>query len=244
MTLSIECLNLLRSLQLLDLFTKLGAKNFLLCPGSRSAPLAIAAGILYEKGLINLFNSIDERSAAFHALGISSASGEISVVITTSGTAVANLLPATVEADKSCKSIILITADRPYRLKNCGSNQTVNQEDFLVSVCRSNLSTNLNGIHKDDDQKIENLIFKIKEQILKFPGPFHLNIPFEKPLTISPENKKKVLEIFELLYLKKFPKLNKLEQNNKKVRINETIFRKLNLNKAGIIVVGPYFGSP
>ena len=100
MSLSIECTNYLRSLQILNHFIKLGANNFVLCPGSRSASLAIAAGDLFEKGKINLHNSIDERSASYHALGMASASGEMTVVITTSGTAVAKLLPAAVEADR------------------------------------------------------------------------------------------------------------------------------------------------
>ena len=77
---SIESQNFFRSLQLLDLFTKIGVKNLILCPGSRSAPLAIAAGALNKLGLVNIFNSIDERSAGFHSLGISAASGHLSLV--------------------------------------------------------------------------------------------------------------------------------------------------------------------
>ena len=176
MTSSIECQNFFRSLQLLDLFTKIGVKNLILCPGSRSAPLAIAAGELNKRRILNVFNSIDERSAGFHSLGISTASGDVSLVVTTSGTAVGNLLPAAIEADKSCKSIVFITADRPSRLKNCGSNQTVNQEEFLNSVCRSNLSTNLNGIHENNDDDILKIVETIKKQILQSPGPIHLNL--------------------------------------------------------------------
>ena len=85
MTSSIECKNFLRSLQLLNLLIKIGVQNLILCPGSRSAPLAIAAGELNKLGLVNIFNSIDERSAGFHSLGISTASGNLSLVITTSG---------------------------------------------------------------------------------------------------------------------------------------------------------------
>ena len=190
MTSSIECQNFLRSLQLLNLFIKIGVKHFLICPGSRSAPLAIAVGELNKRGFINLHNSIDERSAGFHALGISTASGDVSVVITTSGTAVGNLLPSAVEADKSCKSIIFITADRPLRLKDCGSNQTVNQEEFLVSVCRNSLSTNLNGLHEKNEDDINKIFKIIKKEISTSPGPIHLNIPLENPLDISFENKK------------------------------------------------------
>ena len=203
MTSSIDCQNFFRSIQLLNLFTKIGVKNLILCPGSRSAPLAIAAGELNKLGILNVFNSIDERSAGFHALGIATASGDVSLVITTSGTAVGNLLPAAVEADKSCKSIVFITADRPLRLKNCGANQTVNQEEFLKSVCRSNLSTNLEGIHENNDDDILKILEIIKKQKSHSPGPIHLNIPFEKPLDISLNNKKKVLEFFERSYLNK-----------------------------------------
>ena len=243
MTSSIECQNFFRSLQLLDLFTKIGVKNLILCPGSRSAPLAIAAGELNKRRILNVFNSIDERSAGFHSLGISTASGDVSLVVTTSGTAVGNLLPAAIEADKSCKSIVFITADRPLRLKNCGSNQTVNQEEFLNSVCRSNLSTNLNGIHENNDDDILKIVETIKKQILQSPGPIHLNIPFEKPLDISLNNKKKSFEVFERFYLNKTYQFLKNDNQNKNIQFSEKFFKRINLSNPGIIIVGPYQGS-
>ena len=243
MTSSIECQNFFRSLQLLDLFTKIGVKNLILCPGSRSGPLAIAAGELNKRGILNVFNSIDERSAGFHSLGISTASGDVSLVVTTSGTAVGNLLPAAIEADKSCKSIVFITADRPLRLKNCGSNQTVNQEEFLNSVCRSNLSTNLNGIHENNDDDILKIVETVKKQILQSPGPIHLNIAFEKPLDISLNNKKKSLEVFERFYLSKIFQFLKNDKQNKNIQFSEKVFKRINLSNPGIIIVGPYQGS-
>ena len=243
MTSSIECQNFFRSLQLLDLFTKIGVKNLILCPGSRSAPLAIAAGELNKRRVLNVFNSIDERSAGFHSLGISTASGDVSLVVTTSGTAVGNLLPAAIEADKSCKSIVFITADRPLRLKNCGSNQTVNQEEFLNSVCRSNLSTNLNGIHENNDDDILKIVETVKKQILQSPGPIHLNIPFEKPLDISLNNKKKNFEVFERFYLNKTYQFLKNDNQNKNIQFSEKFFKRINLSNPGIIIVGPYQGS-
>ena len=243
MTSSIECQNFFRSLQLLDLFTKIGVKNLILCPGSRSAPLAIAAGELNKRKILNVFNSIDERSAGFHSLGISTASGDVSLVVTTSGTAVGNLLPAAIEADKSCKSIVFITADRPLRLKNCGSNQTVNQEEFLNSVCRSNLSTNLNGIHENNDDDILKIVETIKKQILQSPGPIHLNIAFEKPLDISLNNKKKHFEVFERFYLNKTYQFLKNDNQNKNIQFSDKFFKRINLSNPGIIIVGPYQGS-
>ncbi len=242
MTSSIECKNFLRSLQLLNLLIKIGVQNLILCPGSRSAPLAIAAGELNKLGLVNIFNSIDERSAGFHSLGISAASGNLSLVITTSGTAVSNLLPAAVEADRSCKGILFLTADRPLRLKDCGANQTVNQEDFLSSVCRRVLSTNLNGLHETQENEILNLVRITEEQISTYPGPIHLNIPIEKPLGISILNKKNVLKVFERIYLKKKYVFQEVEIKSNKNNFLE-IFKSLNLDKSGIILVGPYQGS-
>ena len=242
MTSSIECKNFLRSLQLLNLLVKIGVQNLILCPGSRSAPLALAAGELNKLGLVNIFNSIDERSAGFHSLGISAASGHLSLVITTSGTAVSNLLPAAVEADRSCKGIIFLTADRPLRLKDCGANQTVNQEDFLSSVCRKVLSTNLNGLHETQENEILDLVRITEKQISTFPGPIHLNVPIDKPLGISFLNKKNVLEVFERIYLKKKYILQKFEIKFNKNKFLE-ILKSLNLDESGIILVGPYQGS-
>ena len=126
--------------------------------------------------------AIDERSAGFHALGLALASGRAIAVITTSGTAVANLLPAAVEADRSCIPLVLITADRPTRLKDCGANQTVNQEQFLSSVCRAFLSTPGDGLHLQDDVQLQTLASTLWERAMGSAGPVHLNVPFEEPL--------------------------------------------------------------
>ena len=157
MRLSIGYKNYLRSLQLLYYLSECGVENVIISPGSRSAPLAIAAGELAKKGIFQIYNSIDERSAGFHALGISIASDKPSVVLTTSGTAVANLLPSAVEADKSSISVIYISADRPLRLKNCGANQTVDQERFVSPVCRFTESTCLEGFHLTTETELNNL---------------------------------------------------------------------------------------
>lgn len=162
----------------------------MLCPGSRSAPLALAAGGLAERGLLKLTTAVDERSAAFHALGMAAASGRPAAVITTSGTAVANLLPAAVEADRSALPLLLLSADRPQRLKNCGANQTVNQEDFLVSVCRQFNSGPGDGLHLLTQTQLESLASRAWQQTLLHPGPVHLNLPFEEPLHPSLEDQR------------------------------------------------------
>jgi len=167
---------------LLQTLQQQGLRHVVLCPGSRSGPLALAAAGLQRAGLITLSTAIDERSAGFHALGRSNASGVATAVITTSGTAVANLLPAAVEADRSSQPLLLISADRPLRLKNKGANQTVNQEAFLIPVCRWCGSGPLDGLNAGMEQELQALAENAWRHLHQQPGPVHLNVPFEEPL--------------------------------------------------------------
>ena len=152
----------------------------------------MAAGQLAQLGELELITAIDERSAAFLALGLATAEGHGVAVVTTSGTAVANLLPAAVEADRSAQPLLLLTADRPERLKNCGANQTVNQEEFLVSVCRCFRSGCTDGIHHQNADQLKALAGEIWEQAHgtahAAPGPVQLNLPFEEPLHPSADD--------------------------------------------------------
>ena len=165
----------------------------MLCPGSRSAPLALAAGLLSDHGDLQLTTAVDERSAAFFALGLSTASGRAVAVVTTSGTAVANLLPAAVEADRSTQPLLLLTADRPGRLKDCGANQTVNQEAFLAPACRWVASASAAGLHRQPAAELHDLAAEAwhrahgqlpyeKPSNKQPPGPVQINLPFEEPL--------------------------------------------------------------
>ena len=124
------------SAHLLAALAKAGVRNFFLAPGARSQALAIAAGQLASAGKIDLHVRLDERSLAFTALGSALASGEPSVIITTSGTAVANLHPAVLEANHSGVPLILLTADRPHELRGVGANQTTNQVGIFADAVR------------------------------------------------------------------------------------------------------------
>jgi 2-succinyl-5-enolpyruvyl-6-hydroxy-3-cyclohexene-1-carboxylate synthase len=100
-----------------------GVAHVVLCPGSRSAPLAYALAAAEDVGALRVHVRVDERSAGFTALGLGKAGGP-SAVVTTSGTAVANLLPAVWEAHHSQVPMLLLTADRPRRLRGTWANQT------------------------------------------------------------------------------------------------------------------------
>ena len=178
--------NLRAALGLLQGLQRLGLRQVVLCPGSRSAPLAAAAALLEPTGLA-LYTCIDERSAAFFALGLGRGQGLPAAVITSSGSAVAHLLPACVEADLATIPLLLLTADRPERLKGCGANQSVNQQDFLRCSCRWVAEPEPTGIAGLDGYRIDALAVEAWRWSLgrkqgSPPGPVHLNLAFEEPL--------------------------------------------------------------
>jgi len=146
---------------------ELGVEDVVLSPGSRNAPLSIALFQASEKGLINLHVRIDERGAAFFALGISKASGKYVPVVCTSGTAVANYYPAVLEAHHSEVNLLLLTADRPSRLRKTGSNQTTNQSNIFGDFVR----------HSVDTAAPIDL-----SHFLNGHGPVHINLQFDEPL--------------------------------------------------------------
>ena len=146
---------------------ELGVEDVVLSPGSRNAPLSIAFYQAQQKGLINLHVRIDERGAAFFALGIAKASGKYVPVVCTSGTAVANYFPAVLEAHHSDVNLLLLTADRPARLRKTGSNQTTDQHHIFGEFVRHELDT---------PSPID------LTRALSGSGPVHINLQFDEPL--------------------------------------------------------------
>ncbi len=112
---------------------RLGVRHAVICPGSRSAPLAIAFA---RHGKIQTHVAHDERAGAFMALGVAKSSGFPAVIVMTSGTAVANALPAVVEARMSRTPLLVFSADRPPELRDCGANQAISQAGLLAGAAR------------------------------------------------------------------------------------------------------------
>ncbi|AMO57281.1 2-succinyl-5-enolpyruvyl-6-hydroxy-3-cyclohexene-1-carboxylate synthase [Endozoicomonas montiporae CL-33] len=121
-------LNSLWSALLLEELWRLGVEHVCIAPGSRSAPLTLAAAVHPH---LQQHVHFDERGLAFFALGLAKSSGRPVAVITTSGTAVPNLYPAIVEARQSGVPLVIITADRPPELIDCGANQAIEQQDIF-----------------------------------------------------------------------------------------------------------------
>ncbi|MFM7085798.1 MAG: 2-succinyl-5-enolpyruvyl-6-hydroxy-3-cyclohexene-1-carboxylic-acid synthase [Cyanobium sp.] len=178
--------NVAAALQLLAVLQARGLRHLVLCPGSRSAPLAVAAALLEPTGL-RLHTGIDERSAGFFALGLGRAEAVAAAVVTTSGTAVAQLLAAAVEADLGTIPLLLLSADRPERLKRCGANQAVPQEHFLQASARLVLQGPAQGLATASPAQLQQLAAIAMAAAAgdgrqRPAGAVHLNLPFEEPL--------------------------------------------------------------
>lgn len=158
---------------------RLGITYFCIAPGSRSSPLAVAAA---QNPHASCISCIDERSLAFHALGYGKGSYKPAAVITSSGTALSNLLPAVVEASQDHVPLLLLTADRPPELHDTGANQTINQVNHFGSFVRY-----FSNLPPPDDKvparmvltTIDTAVFRATQEPF---GPVHINCGFREPL--------------------------------------------------------------
>lgn len=171
---------------LLDELVRLGVRDVVLCPGSRSAPLAYAAHELDAAGSLRLHVRVDERSAAFLALGLGKRTRRPAVVVTTSGSAVANLHPAVVEAHHAAVPMLLVTADRPPELRGVGANQATDQPGLLGGQVRLLLD-----LETPADPERQAVVWRTSAArawaaatgaLGGAPGPVHLNLPLRDPL--------------------------------------------------------------
>ncbi|PWU13685.1 MAG: 2-succinyl-5-enolpyruvyl-6-hydroxy-3-cyclohexene-1-carboxylic-acid synthase [Chlamydiae bacterium] len=164
------------SYQLIDQLIKQGVQDFFLAPGSRSTPLVLAVANHFEARSHIHF---DERGLAFYALGCAKASKKPVALIVTSGTAVGNLLPAVMEAKHDFVPLILLTADRPPELRDCGANQSCNQ----VNIFGSYVNWQIDLPCADELSSIKSLSTTIAQAVYYAQGPVHLNCMFREPLS-------------------------------------------------------------
>jgi 2-succinyl-5-enolpyruvyl-6-hydroxy-3-cyclohexene-1-carboxylate synthase len=174
------------SVALLGEFVAQGVRDVVLCPGSRSQALALAAAEYERVGLLRLRVRIDERVAGFLALGIAAETRLPVLVITTSGTAVANLHPAALEAHHAGVPLILLTADRPDELRGIGSNQTTEQVGLFgaaVSWLRDVQAPDHSGFDPELPGELARESFSAAVGHSSAPGPVQLNLAFREPLS-------------------------------------------------------------
>lgn len=181
MTFDFRNTNSLWASVLVETLKRLGLKQAVVCPGSRSTPLTVA---LARHPDLKTIPVLDERSASFFALGIAKAAGQPVVLVCTSGTAGANFYPAIIEAHESRIPLIVLTADRPPELRDCGSGQTIDQQKLFgnfpnwyseLAIPQANL--NLLGYLR------QTMVQAWQRSRYPVPGPVHLNCPFRDPLS-------------------------------------------------------------
>jgi 2-succinyl-5-enolpyruvyl-6-hydroxy-3-cyclohexene-1-carboxylate synthase len=191
-------INTLWASALVDTLEHLGVSLAVVCPGSRSTPLAVAFA---QATKIVAIPVLDERSAAFFALGHGKRTGQPAVVLCTSGTAAANFYPAVIEARESRVPLLVLTADRPPELRDCHSGQTIDQLKLYgnypnwqaeIAVPIVELLTYLQ----------QTITYAWERTLIPHGGAVHLNLPFRDPL--SPVTQPEILALAEQISLK-FP---------------------------------------
>ena len=169
---------------IVDELSKAGVDAACIAPGSRSTALTVAFA---EHPDVEVFSHLDERSAAFFALGRSRRTGRPTPLVCTSGTAAANFHPAVIEASQSRVPLLLLTADRPRELQDSGANQTVDQEKLYGDAVRAYRTLPEPEV---EARKVRSLRTAVARAIHTStgtpPGPVHLNVPFRKPLEPTP----------------------------------------------------------
>ena len=208
-----------------------GIKDVVVSPGSRSTPMAM---VMAEHPELNIHIHVDERSAAFFALGIAKATNKPVAILCTSGTAAANYFPAIIEARYSRVPLLVLTADRPHELREVGAPQAIDQIHLYGQHVKWFADMALPENSNELIRYARTVGARAAAIASQAPaGPVHLNFPFREPL-IPKLNE----EIFEL---KERPK-GYVQVRNGELTISEDEFReisqKLNGYKKGIIVCG------
>lgn len=177
--------NTLWSSIIAETLKRLGLTTAIICPGSRSAPLTVAFAQHPE---IEAIPILDERSAAFFALGVAKRSHVPAALVCTSGTAGANFYPAVIEASESQVPLLVITADRPPELRDCHAGQAIDQQKLYGSYPNWQAELAL------PSQEIgmlrylrQTIVQAVKRSLFSVPGAVHLNVPFREPLAPTPQ---------------------------------------------------------
>ena len=177
------------ALALLAGFVEAGVADIVVSPGSRSQALALAAAELERAGAVRLHVRIDERVGGFLALGLTRETSAPTVIVTTSGTATANLHPAVLEAHEAGLPMVVVTADRPRELRGIRSNQTTRQDGLYGTVVRASHDVAAPVGADGEPEEARALARAAVEEAVGAatadPGPVHLNVGFREPLSVA-----------------------------------------------------------
>ncbi|MCE0763781.1 2-succinyl-5-enolpyruvyl-6-hydroxy-3-cyclohexene-1-carboxylic-acid synthase [Pseudonocardia kujensis] len=170
-----------------DELARCGVRDVVLCPGSRNAPLSLALDTADADGRLRLHVRLDERGAGFLALGLALRSGLPVAVVCTSGTAVANLHPAVLEAAHAGVPLLLLTADRPADLVGTGASQTVVQRGIFGDALRLEAVLSAEGTRPEAWRAtVVRAVAAARGTLSGDPGPVQLDVPLREPLLPPP----------------------------------------------------------
>lgn len=238
MTLDFRNVNMLWSSIIAETLSRLGLTTAIICPGSRSGPLAIAFA---QHPDIEAIPVLDERSAAFFGLGIARRSGLPVVLVCTSGTAGANFYPAVIEAEASRVPLLLLTADRPPELRHCHAGQAIDQVKLYGQYPRWQVELALPSSNPDLLAYLrQTCLYAWEQSQWPVPGPVHLNVPFRDPLApISDPETESRSENFDVdQFFSAAHPLPSIQTSLNLQTINTYLHKWLSCDR-GIIIAGP-----
>ncbi len=173
---------------ILESLVRHGVTQFCIAPGSRSTPLTLEAVELQNQNRAICHTHFDERGLGFFALGLAKSRQECVAVIVTSGTATANLYPAIIEARQTNVNLVILTADRPIELLECGANQAILQENMFADypIAKVNLPRPTSALSASWLLSYLDQAYQKQHQT---PGVIHINVPLPEPLYGAEEEK-------------------------------------------------------
>ncbi len=217
----------------MEVLSRLGVETVVSSPGSRSTPLTVAA---VRNSKLECLSVLDERSAAFFALGLAKRTWRPVVLVCTSGSAAANYLPAIVEASMGGVPLLILTADRPPEMRDCSSGQTIDQLKLYGDYVRGFSEMALPETSPEMLAYLrQRLVFAVSTALGHDSGPVHLNFPFRDPLVPSVETQVVEPSMLEAA-------ATTLTRPSEAVRIDSAVdavaLERLSSHQCGIILVG------
>ena len=219
----------------MEVLVRLGVETAVTSPGSRSTPLTVAAA---RNPRIEALTILDERSAAFYALGIAKRTHRPVALVCTSGSAAANYFPAIVEASASGTPLLVLTADRPPELRDCSSGQTIDQIKLYGDYVRGFREL---AVPEVSDEMLsylrQSLVHAVNLSLGPDSGPVHLNFPFRDPLAPDLDGSKPVLDK-TVIEAAATVQTRPCESVHSLGKIDAVALERLGSHQKGVIVVG------
>jgi 2-succinyl-5-enolpyruvyl-6-hydroxy-3-cyclohexene-1-carboxylate synthase len=212
-----------------------GVESVVICPGSRSGPIALACA---EERQLTTWPAIDERSAAFFALGLAKESGAAVGLVATSGTAGCNFYPAIAEASMARVPLVVLTADRPIELHGWGALQTIPQQDLYGKFARWFVDLGVPEPSPNSLRHLRATVARAVADATRHPsGPVHINAPFREPLAPTEERDERLIAL-ERMERSRSPRLNPplAHPNGEALAAVRSLIER---STRGLIVCGP-----